>query len=748
MTRNLRALPIAVALLAVAAPQAAATTPHAAATGPQAAATAPHAPGSAAPPADTPENAPQQQVRVVLEDVAPTAPGPESTLRVTGHLAAVDTRLTDLSVRLRYSSRPFVSRGAMGVYADGGGRPGTRPAPGSDVELDGDRGSSGSPPFSLRVPVRELGLQEFGVYPIAVEVLSGEQQVALQRTLLPYVPDGGSNTQPTRAAWVWPLVDRPHRGTDDVFIDDKLDGALAQGGRLRRLLDAAQTAADGGDGSGVPLLWALDPALLQSAQDMADGYRVQSLDSGESTEQDPNAGARQWLDDLRAEIRGQQVVSLPYADPDVMALHRAGLDENLGTAISRSPEVTSEILGRNVLGDVIWPPGGWLNQDTLDTLAGMGARRVILNERSLPPAQPLTYTPGATAATPTVGGTVRALVADSTVTRILAGATAAPGSATLAEQRFLAETALITDELPNRARTLLIAPPRRWDPPPGFAAALLQDTARAPWLEPVGLSHLQQQSPSVERAAPHYPRSARARELSQRYLAEVREMQVDTVRLNALLGQGASQFGGAVLRTESSAWRALPTVSRQLRETVRNSLESRRGKVHVVARGRLLLASDSGTVPISIANDLADRTVTVQLDIRPRNSARLHVGDYRRRVQIEPESKATVKVPMTAVTSGVADLYVQLHTPEGKAYGDPVLMKVRATGYGTAALVITAGALAVLFLGVAARVVRRALRAGSGDGPPAEPAEPADQAGQAQPASGPEGADQAEEGPR
>src|SRR5260370_26993713 len=58
------------------------------------------------------------------------------------------------------------------------------------------------------------------------------------------------------------------------------------------------------------------------------------------------------------------------------------------------------------------------------------------------------------------------------------------------QQRYLAETAMIAAERPNLARSIVVAPPRRWDPPAGLAGDLLAETVSAPWLPPVSLGQL------------------------------------------------------------------------------------------------------------------------------------------------------------------------------------------------------------------------------------------------------------------
>lgn len=652
---------------------------------------------------------------MTVEEITPKAPGPKDTIRLQGRVANTSPeRLDGLQIRLRYSARAMVTRTQLDRYVAGRLPWGTAEITSTTKRLPALKPRA-STRWRMSVPTSDLGLGGFGVYPLAIEVLDARyQRVEMIRTLLPYVPEGPGRPQPTTVAWLWPLVDRPHRVTDSTFFDDEFGSRLASDGRLRRLVDvAAQARARDGE-SALALTYAIDPQLLEDARAMSEGYRVRQDE--EVQEREPSEAAADWLSDVRTLTTDATTLAVPYADPDMAALTHAGLDDNLTLAVTRGERLAEEILGRDVTRDITWPPGGVLDQDTLDNLVVAGTRSVILADTALPPAQALTYTPDAVATVPTIGGTVRVLVADSTLSRILGRNTWTPGAAVLAEQRFLAETALITAERPNQRRTLLIAPPRRWNPHPDFAASLLADAAQVPWLEASSLAELVTSSAEpVPRAPLRYPQTAREGELSAGYLDDVREMNRDVDRLTSIVTPRSSEFHLAVLRTESAAWQAEPKLGVRFRRAVRHALDQQRDQVSILSRAPRTLASTTGTVPVTIANDLEEHTVTVRLRVTPRNRARLEIGDYQEEVTVGPERKETVQVPMTARATGVTSVELQLATPNGDPYGDPVSLTVRATGYGTVALVITGGAFAVLFVAVGVRLIRRAIRAASGE---------------------------------
>ncbi len=68
----------------------------------------------------------------------------------------------------------------------------------------------------------------------------------------------------------------------------------------------------------------------------------------------------------------------------------------------------------------------------------------------------------------------------------LLGQTDNPASATLATQRFVAESVALLDERPGTSsRSVLVAAPRSFNPDPAAASAFFQTAASIPWLEPV-----------------------------------------------------------------------------------------------------------------------------------------------------------------------------------------------------------------------------------------------------------------------
>nr|WP_269087605.1 MULTISPECIES: DUF6049 family protein [Nocardiopsis] len=188
---------------------------------------------------------------LVVERVTPDAADEDSTLRVTGEVTNTTSEsLHDVTVRIRYSRHPFSDREELDGFASGQGwQPDAR---GPDEDVTGELSPGAGEGYSLSVPVEELELASYGVYPLVVEAVDGDGSVVgAQHTFLPYTGGKDEDVPSVDIAWVWPLMAPPQRADEDTFLSDDLHRAVTADGRLGRLLAAgAQTplSFEAGDG--------------------------------------------------------------------------------------------------------------------------------------------------------------------------------------------------------------------------------------------------------------------------------------------------------------------------------------------------------------------------------------------------------------------------------------------------------------------------------------------------------------------
>jgi Family of unknown function (DUF6049) len=677
-----------------------------------------------------------RQLTVVIESVSPQWATPASKVTVTGVVRnGTATAQQDLSVQLRSSEFPLPNRSDLKLYA-AGRLAADYPVGAEPTLLRRVIPPGGQERWSATLQPSVVGMSTFGVYPLAAQVTSGVTgQIVTGRTFLPFWPRAASSRpRPLSIAWIWPLIDQPYQAACPALFSNALAGRLAPGGRLGKLLTAGASYS-----SAAHLTWAIDPALVQNADTMTRRYAVGGFpDCGNAISLPASQAARTWLSGLSQATAGQQVFLTPYGDTDVAALSHVGLDPDLSRAFAYRK------IGQQILrlppasDDIAWPDGGLADSSVLGNLAVNRIKTVVLASSVMPPAgQPPSFTPSAQATAPSgIGTRLNVLLADDTITQILhSGGSASPGAVFATRQRFLAETAMIVAERPQLARSLVVAPPRRWNPAPGLADGLLSETVHAPWLKPAtlaGLAAAKHPTGQVRRKAPP-SRQVSKQELSASYLGQVESLDTAaSVQGSISVPQVPGYLGTSLAALESSAWRGgheAVGIRQGLIRRVSRYLAAQGRKVSIIDRSQITLGGSSGKVPISITNRLPG-TVQVRLHARVPADKRLTVDPFDNLVSIPSGKTMTIRVPVHASTVGVTYVTLNLLAPDGKPLpGTQVRLSLHATRFGTLALVIICAALGVFVLTAFARAIRRGRRDGRGGGesgdPPPDPPGPA-----------------------
>jgi hypothetical protein len=714
----------------------------------------------------------EQPVLVEVTTLLPRAPQrPDEPFQVAGRLRNCgDRSLNDLEVRLAVGGR-LASRSALQQAADEpvlGRRRLAAPAQADELTPGASTG------FDLRLPVSELRLGRLGVYPLAVQARAryGEDRsrtaVGLVTTFVPWFPEGPP--APTRIAWLWPLVDVPRRGPAEVMLDDELEELVSGGtgsrpaGRLHQLLSTAAAGAAGGcepaaaraestspgaapptecRGEPVPITYGVDPSLLHSVESMTRPHAV--LSDGAPVQQPASAAAAAWLESLREAARDDDVLALPFGDPDIVAMSRAdpGLRAQVEPLRRLGESEVARVLGVEPLPSVAWPPPGPLPA-ALDVLVSGQTRALVLDSSALLPAsQSRSRTPSARVELPSVTGPVGGLVVEPVLSALLespdggAVGVALPGEepspgggGRLAEQRWIAETAMIAAETPSASRTLLVAPSRLAAVDPDVAAAVLADTGRLPWLCPVPLADVaagrercaelpDEQGPAAAQpsdqpdptASP--PPAAQSAGLSPAFLDRLADVTLAADQFTeAILVPGSESAAAtrarllrATGRAASAAWRDQPLQGREMLRLLEDDVAALRAKVRLVS-GPITLTGSSGTLPLLVQNEL-DQPVTVGVVLDETSAARLSLSTSGAQVVPARELYERISVQVEPRTSGRFVVLATLVDAQGRRFGDPVALPVRSTGYGGVALAVTWAAAGVLMVAAGTRIVRR-----------------------------------------
>ena len=673
-------------------------------------------------------------VQIVLDRLTPVVPEPGDNLRIEGRIVNNTANvIANAAVRARVSAEPLTRRSQITKVREAGLDPQEPEEPGTEpftepvaVVVDATREAvadsippSGQVSFAIRIPVADLPFAEQGVYAIAVEVLGVrrgpadqefEQRQGIMRTFLPWFPNPEAIT-PVQMVWLWPLADYPARTAEGVFLDDQTPLAISSGGRLDELVQSGSLQPRS-------VTWIADPAVLQSVQDMTDGYRVQR--SGEVVVGDRSQDAQTWLTTLDSALRqatppatdAPTLRALPYADIDAGALTRADMSTDVVRSITQAVPVASAAIGQPVTGGIYWAPFGRIDRTTADLLASAGVRTVIVSGRFLRAQDAFAGANTGRAVISTSFGALQAVLREPRMSDLLTSPQRNRSDAIEVRQAFLAESGVLAGTIPQDApsRAVVVGPDDiRWDPSTTVVNSLLRATISAPWMTPLSLDELLSGPTNpLQRKRGGYGRIAQAAELPSEYLAQVRRASEELAGFTSVLDNpiGISDvYAAALLRSASSAWRAEPERGLELLKDTRESLNAQVSQVQVLSDGTVTFSGDTGRVPVTIENNL-ERSVTVGVELRASPSLRLE-SEPLTGINVEPGRKVSVDLQARVIGGNTLPVRVQLLTADGSRFGSPARIDVASTAYARAAAWVVAIAFVAIVVFVIVGVIRR-----------------------------------------
>ena len=539
-----------------------------------------------------------------------------------------------------------------------------------------------------------------------------------------FVPSFGDTPHPApvRVAWVWPLLERPHRLIgDQEFLDDDL-AYLISGGRLDRALQVVEIVAS----HGVAMTVLLDPELIDELAVMAAGsYTVQG--KSKAVPGTGSAAAKAWLDRLRAALTADPKLQLDFTppdDPDVESLIRNGLSWSDVLSPEQRSRIVAAIGGRPMSSTVAWPVDGLVSTDTLATLARTGATSVIVSDTTLPVAsgtppnsQPSSQPTSQLAAVQTAAGEVSADVTRGDVQQFVSPAITGVGNgAPTTLPQLVAEVAIDAIATPTASGFLVLTPSRAVNPiDPTMAARAVLDTAATAWSTSITLdaaAHSVDTGSFGQLVAP----PATSGGLSAASIDAAREVSTDAPQLATMMSSAdaATVFGplpAAVQRVESAAWRQDPATGADVAAELTAHLDAISAGVRIIrpVNGTYTLASSNSPLPVTVENSLSV-PVTVTVEVTSVNGVPGFRASPVQRQTIAPNTKVILHVPTRVERTGKFEVQAALLTPSAAQIGAPVFVSVHSTALGTIGVIITIVAAVVLLLALVVRLIRRMRR--------------------------------------
>ncbi|TDU77195.1 DUF6049 family protein [Streptomyces sp. KS 21] len=656
-------------------------------------------------------------VDVQLTEMAPTAPVKGDTLTISGSVVNNGREtITGAHVGLRVG--PVLGdRASIDEAAERAGfRAGTDPG-----EIDqayavkiASLPSKVKQEFTLTIPVNKLELDKDGVYQLGVS-LSGEtesrpyeQVLGIKRTFLPWQPEAASKR--SQLTYLWPLISTTRltaeTGSDElqtpVFLDDSLAEDLKSGGRLQQMVAL---------GKDLPVTWVIDPDLLYTVDAMTKGYRFRTPD-GRVVQGKNKAVAEQWLSSLEAAVQGKKIVALPFADPDIASLAHQGKDVSgtlgqLRPATDKAKQAVETVLHVSPSTDFSWPLDGAIDPSIVNVATSAGAHNVLTRSDSLQETGALGYTPSA--ARPIGAGTT-AVVADADLSTAFDGDMLGAGNATLAVQRFLAQSLALNLQKTDSQRSFVVTPQRM----PSSSqvqtmAAALRGLQAGRWTQPADLegAAAAKPDPGVNTQVPgagQYPDALRKTELPVSAFEKIRTTQNTLDHFKVILtapDRVEIPFGNTTNREMSTSWRGHPEEARLYRDQVQEYLIGLTEKVKVVPKSDATLSGHSATIPVSVQNSLVQDVHNLVLRVKSANPTRLVFGDSgqaEQEVTVTGGHSQTVKFTANATASGPVEVTAQLFTTDGVPYGKQRKFTVEATEITPTVMLVIAGGVLLLVL--------------------------------------------------
>lgn len=641
-------------------------------------------------------------VDIDITSIVPTVPEPGDLLVIEGTVTNItDDPLVDVQALLRHNLNPLSSRSDLELIDSNpqrvwGSRPGHVFA-----EVAGSLAAERSADFRLEVqletacPLRSPGtqpcvqIQHPGVYVFGVDVREGNPNQPGARvdagttlTLLPWLI--GTAERSVEVAMLWPVSGAPAIQPDGTLGEIDTSALVGPTGWLNALLDAPGDA---------PVTWVLDPDVLDTVEEIADGNGRRS------------GSAANWLDTFESRSSEADTWLLPFAVPGIAAFDEPEQNRLAATAVRLSSITAQDLpVGTRTLA---WPVSAADVQRELDAYRRAGVTTAVL------PSNVVAAGGGPWVGLPAGPGEVTGLVADSALSSIVALA----DDEIALRQRWLASTALAVLGAPEgELAPLVVSPPLRWQPNHQAASRLIDVWTATPWVEPVTLDEID----TERQVGTLLPNDAGSTEQASPTATAAADLLAGVAQYETLLAEPSDgdDFSVVTVRAASAAWRDDPDAGLEYIAAAAGEIRHLLSQVSLQVASTVTLSSNTGAFPVNVVNRL-DVPVTVRLELESANPQRMSVEPVAEQ-RIGPGETEILRVTAEAVANGKVRVDVQLATVDGTPLGRATQTVVNATDYGVIGWFLIVGAGLLFVAGLALRTIRGKRR----NGAPSEPSGP------------------------
>jgi len=642
-----------------------------------------------------PSQAASNTVEVQIEIVDPFTPRPTDTLRLAGTIRnKTSATLNGLSLQLLLSD-PITSRVELNQTFNQTTQ--EKLTPRNQIYPTRDLGPGASDSFSIGINAAQLFAKGPGAYLIGYQVIQNGESLGSSFTVVPYLPDRNS-VNPIGMTVFWPVTSPPLRDGNGILLDETVPNSMTGNGRLRNILNAGRSNS---------IVWLLDPNLLDLAEKSSKGYFVKTSDENVNGIYSNEVGT--WFNELRTAVAANERYSLTFANADLASMNRSKATSAFEQSVTIAKVITENRLGFTVGGTVLFQDNFPVNKTIIGKANSLGTNIVVMPDTALPPIAGTNFTPSGTTTVETPNGRVKVFLLDSLLSNLAKNTVENAAQTSLQRQRLLSDTLLIALQLPNSERNIFVSPPTYWEPSSEGAFVFAEGLLNAPWvIKNEAWQVLLKDVSTVERDDFLDTQESRNQELSNDQMTRLKRGQSLLAQLTGLFQQPGvinEEFATAILRAGSQYWQNAPSQARDFINDINQTLQKSRDNVRILAGNSVVLPSDKGPIPITIANDFSE-PVIVKLTATGNPEFRFKADEIEP-ITVEANSKLSLSLNASVSGTSAVDVTVQLFTRDGFKYGEPKVISVRSAAYSTVATYVTGFAFAALLLLSLLSIIRR-----------------------------------------
>ena len=551
-----------------------------------------------------------------------------------------------------------------------------------------------------------------GVYWLGVHALgsgseSGSDTVAdgRARTFMPLVTKHQAkkvSKDPVPVSLVLPLRKQVDRSVDGTVSDaDAWAKSVSSTGKLGRLLQFAEAS------SGQPITWLADPEVVQAVDDLAQGNPGLGLARASTPVASPSASTTpdgdgdasdakanpfsEWLHSWTDSAHANQVLSLPYADPDVSAL---GVDD--ASLLQQAWKLGSSVLDSvSVKADrAIAPVDGSLD------------RRALADQE--PATTVFTGAAGATSKVLALEG-LRYVTTDS----LIPSGSKDPVDV---RQRILADVA-VRARTHNRAPIVVIMPPI-WSADSSSASDFFAPFETFAWTRLAALPG----GDATTKVTLPWTEHNRTALIPQGNITATARLAATAATATSLFpddGEIGTRLAGMALAGVSQNARAHPLQTRLATRAADQTVHGLLDNIQVEGTDFVTLSGSNGILTVAMYNGL-NKPVKVRLSARaddPRLKLKVPAA-----AELAAGRRTTLRLRASARTVGVHEVRAQPETTTGALVGQPFVFSVRTSQIGQFFWYVLLAGTAVVLLLIIRRVrlrirARRKARASASESP-------------------------------